>query len=112
MNDGIYAHSVSGRSADAWEPLTHHLTAAATQAAALASPFGGETIARAMGALHDVGKASPEFQAYIRGPGSSVDHSTAGAVIALNRYGAVLGRVMAFGIAGVFRRARLTPAAG
>lgn len=97
---GIYAHSVAGKNEDLWEPLSDHLTAVARQAAALATPFGGEAMAHAMGALHDVGKARPEFQAYIRQQGPSVDHSTAGAVIALNRYGAVLGRVMAFGIAG------------
>jgi CRISPR-associated endonuclease/helicase Cas3 len=53
-----------------------------------------------MGALHDVGKASPDFQRYIRGQGPSPNHSTAGAVVALNRYGDKWGCLMAFGIAG------------
>ena len=53
-----------------------------------------------MGALHDVGKASPAFQCYIQGQGPSPDHSTAGAVVALNRYGDKWGCLMAFGIAG------------
>ncbi len=100
MDASVYAHSVSGRCEGVWEPLRHHSMAVAAQAAILAAPFGGEAVARAMGALHDVGKASPGFQSYIRGQGRGVDHSTVGAVIALSRYGAALGRVMAFGIAG------------
>lgn len=53
-----------------------------------------------MGALHDIGKASPAFQKYIRARGPSPDHSTAGAVAALQHYGDVWGWLMAFGIAG------------
>lgn len=53
-----------------------------------------------MGALHDAGKAEPAFQAYLRGQGPSPDHSTAGAVLAVEKYGPQLGKLMAFGIAG------------
>ncbi|NUB27522.1 CRISPR-associated endonuclease Cas3'' [Azospirillum brasilense] len=100
MAKNVHAHSVFGQSEDAWEPLADHLKAVASKAAELAAPFGGGGVAEAMGALHDAGKANPAFQAYIRGLGPGVDHSTAGAVIAAERYGPVLGRMMAFGIAG------------
>jgi len=64
-----------------------------------------------MGALHDVGKAKDEFQRYLiescakkeSNPGEALKspgHSTEGAVIARERYGALLGQIMAFGVAG------------
>ncbi|CAO3422273.1 CRISPR-associated endonuclease Cas3'' [Azospirillum doebereinerae] len=100
MTPGIYAHSVPDRDESDWETLSEHLTKVALRAGTLATVFGGKDVAEAMGALHDVGKLIREFQTYIRGQGVSVDHSTAGAVIARERYGAVLGQIMAFGIAG------------
>nr|WP_209988933.1 CRISPR-associated endonuclease Cas3'' [Azospirillum picis] len=96
----FYAHSVPGKGEGSWEPLPVHLTNVADKAGDLAAIFGGRELARAMGALHDIGKAQDAFQSYIRGQGPSVDHSTAGAVLALHRYPAPLGRMMAYGIAG------------
>src|SRR5439155_16691472 len=70
-----------------------------------AEAFGWKEAARVAGQLHDIGKCSAAFQAYIRraregdertrGP----DHSTAGARVAAEAYGAV-GRMLAFAIAG------------
>jgi len=100
MTQGIYGHSVPERDESDWELLSEHLKAVALHAAELATVFGGGRVAEAMGALHDVGKLVQGFQDYIRGKGPSVDHSTAGAVAARERYGAVLGQIMAFGIAG------------
>lgn len=59
------------------------------------APFGA-----AVGQLHDIGKCSQEFQKYIKGLGSSPDHSTAGAIVAAEIYGPKLGRLLAFTIAG------------
>lgn len=50
--------------------------------------------------LHDLGKASAEFQAYLQGKGPSVDHSTKGAQAAVDVYGGRLGRMLAFSVAG------------
>ena len=61
-----------------------------------------------MGQLHDIGKASAEFQAYIRqrvtivdkeAPRRGGDHSTAGAREAVACYGE-FGKLLAYGIAG------------
>ncbi|WP_247893525.1 CRISPR-associated endonuclease Cas3'' [Azospirillum endophyticum] len=100
MNSMIYAHSVPGKGEEWWEPLPAHLTAVAGRAGEFAAVFGGRELACAMGALHDIGKLQAAFQAYIRGQGPSVDHSTAGAVLAERRYPAPFGRMMAYGIAG------------
>lgn len=97
---GLYAHSVPDQDTDAWEPLSNHLAAVAARAAGFAGWFGFTEPARAAGLLHDIGKAAPGFQAYICGRGSSPDHSTAGAILAVERYGKGIGKLLAFGIAG------------
>lgn len=96
----VYAHSAEGLEIRSWEPLTAHLKAVAETAQALGSPFGAGSAAAAMGALHDIGKASPAFQTYLRGEGRSPDHSAAGALLAQEKYGPTIGKMLAFGIAG------------
>ena len=104
----FYAHSVDGQDEEKWEPLMHHLTQVSERAANFAGAFGASSTACAMGILHDIGKCSATYQAYIRqgrepdGP-KGPDHSTAGAKEAARLYGGPntpFGRMMAFGIAG------------
>ncbi len=99
-----YAHSRQGEPEANWEPLEHHLSAVGRRAEGFATWFGGGVLARAMGLLHDIGKSSAAYQAYIRRPadagGKGPDHSTAGAQQACARYGPAYGRLLAFGIAG------------
>ena len=96
-----YAHSLPGRPRDEWESLAAHALAVAALAAEFAVVFGWEGEARTAGLLHDAGKASVEFQAYIRGDSTgSVDHSTMGARIAAERYGRDAARILALCIAG------------
>ncbi len=99
-----HAHSLPGRSEDGWEPLSDHLVDVGAGAAAFAAPFGAEQVARAAGLLHDIGKCSAEYQAYIRDEGPSPDHSTAGAKEAIHRYRGggqdIYGRLIAFAVAG------------
>ncbi len=91
-----FAHSLPGNSSDRWEPLSHHLASVAARAAEFAAPFGWAAIARVAGQLHDVGKLSQAFQAYIRGERSSGgDHSSAGACVALDRYPGLGGKLLA-----------------
>ncbi|HUC70432.1 MAG TPA: CRISPR-associated endonuclease Cas3'', partial [Stellaceae bacterium] len=102
----IFAHSLRDRPIEDWEPLSHHLAAVGDRAAEFAEAFGWTEAARVAGRLHDIGKCSAAFQAYIRraqengerirGP----DHSTAGARVAAETYGTQLGRMLAFAIAG------------
>ena len=71
-------------------------------AARFAGRFGADTLGDVAGQLHDIGKMSAAFQAYIRPNGASKgpDHSTAGAREAVQLYGPNLGRILAFCIAG------------
>ncbi len=99
-DQALYAHSAPDQDFSAWEPLRDHLTAVANRAAEFGAVFRSAQAARAMGALHDAGKTAAPYQAYIRGNGPSPDHSTAGAVLACRTYGALPGKLLAFGIAG------------
>jgi CRISPR-associated endonuclease/helicase Cas3 len=82
----LYAHSRNR--AGRRHPLVDHLRRTAELAAEFAAPFGGTELARAAGLLHDLGKASPAFQSYLReaergtGPAHGPDHKAAGAVLA------------------------------
>ncbi|WP_428031642.1 CRISPR-associated endonuclease Cas3'' [Ancylobacter sp.] len=91
----IYAHSLDGKPADRWETLAAHSAAVGARAADYAEPLGWAEVLRLAGSLHDIGKMSPEFQAYIAGQRSSGgDHSSAGARIALDRYGNGPGKAL------------------
>jgi CRISPR-associated endonuclease/helicase Cas3 len=107
MRRDIFAHSLLGRPIAEWETLRDHLHAVASTASQFAAAFGWGEAAKSMGQLHDIGKASTEFQAYIQ-PGIAADdeaarrggdHSTAGARVAVQRYGE-FGKLLAYGIAG------------
>ena len=60
--------------------------------------FPTKPIPRKTGQLHDLGKYSEAFNHRLHG-GSSVNHATAGAKIAVERWGNVIGKLMAFCIA-------------
>lgn len=91
--------------------LEAHLLAVAEGAAINAAPLGGEAWARLAGRWHDLGKYRGPFQRYIRahsGPEAETahiegrpgraPHSTAGALLACERFGSP-GRVLAYLIA-------------
>jgi len=90
--------------------LVEHLERVGELASGFARPFGGDW-ARIAGRWHDLGKFRPRFQHYIRqqsgfevdahikGEAGKAPHSTAGALLALDRFG-VPGRVLAYLIAG------------
>ncbi len=48
-----------------WHGLTDHALAVTDMATEFASSFGGETLARYVGLLHDLGKFTPKFQEYL-----------------------------------------------
>lgn len=60
------------------QKLVDHCENTAKLTGNFAAVFDEEKIGYQTGLLHDIGKYSQEFQKYIRGNGSSPDHSTAG----------------------------------
>ncbi len=91
--------------------LDSHLREVARRAADHAARFGGQEWAHLAGLWHDLGKYRPGFQRYLRaasgaeaesahieGGAGRVSHSTAGALLACERFGTT-GRVLAYLIA-------------
>ncbi len=97
--DIFYAHSSSKPDKSDWQFLSQHLRAVAELAGANAKYFGGQSIAEAAGLLHDLGKYSKKFQARLEGSLERADHSSAGAIVANEKWGPV-GKLLAFAIAG------------
>jgi len=95
-----YAHSAEGKPESEWQPLEAHLTGTAEQAGKFAELFCAGDLARAVALLHDYGKATSGFQSRLRGAASRVDHSTAGGMEAVRRYGPALGKLLAYAILG------------
>ena len=99
-----YAHSAQDELGNLlpyehWQTLQSHSVNVGEMAAEFARMFGAQEIACQTGQLHDLGKYSEAFNRRLHG-GSSVDHATAGAKIAVERWGNVIGKLMAFCIAG------------
>ena len=99
MTAHYYAHSSESVDRRKWQRLPVHLEDTAERAAAFLETAGLAEIGRAVGLLHDLGKYAREFQQRLDG-GRRVDHSTAGAKVAVERYGKQLGKMLAFCIAG------------
>ena len=95
-----YAHSVSGRPEEEWEPLARHLAEVEERAGSHGQRFGAESLAALAGLLHDLGKYGPDFQARLHDPTKRADHSTAGAVWAIQHLPATWGRLLAHVVAG------------
>ncbi|MGE3149239.1 MAG: CRISPR-associated helicase Cas3' [Pseudorhodoplanes sp.] len=97
----FFAHSSSNQDRSDWQSLAEHLEAVADHAAENAKKFGADEWGRMAGLLHDIGKYSREFQIerLEKKDGRRVDHSSAGARIAAERYGRP-GRLLAFCLAG------------
>lgn len=94
-----YAHSAKLKVRNRWHPLAKHLEDTAARAEAFLAPVGEAEFGYAVGLLHDLGKYTPQFQKRLDG-GGRVDHATAGAKQAVSRYGKMLGKMLAFCIAG------------
>ena len=99
-----YAHSAQDKLGNLlpyehWQTLQSHLVNVGEMVAEFARVFGAQEIACQTGQLHDLGKYSEPFDRRLHG-GSSVDHATAGAKIAVERWGNAIGKLMAFCIAG------------
>ncbi|MHC1685973.1 MAG: CRISPR-associated endonuclease Cas3'' [Clostridiaceae bacterium] len=105
----VYAHSKDGLPPDGWQPLDDHLKNVAEMAAGFAALFDSGEWAYAAGLLHDVGKADDVFQGYLhRSNGlddaeydkGRVNHSSAGAALAVRAFGNCAGKIIAYIAAG------------
>ncbi|MDR2156100.1 MAG: CRISPR-associated endonuclease Cas3'' [Burkholderiaceae bacterium] len=113
MNKHLPIAHAARDDAGGWRPphdLIEHLCRVGELAADFARCFGADW-AHLAGRWHDLGKFRPRFQKYIRlasgfeadahikGESGKAPHSTAGALLAIDRFGAA-GRVLAYLIAG------------
>jgi CRISPR-associated endonuclease/helicase Cas3 len=109
MPQKFYAHSLSGRPPEEWQPLEEHLKNVAEMARRFAEPYGGGDWAYMAGLWHDLGKYSCEFQnrllamndpeAHIEAKPGRPDHSTAGAQHVSSIFNE-MGKIIAYTIAG------------
>ena len=97
---GYFAHSGDSPTRDDWHALADHLEGTGARAAKFLESAGSSDFGRAAGLLHDLGKYTQAFQRRLAGDPRSVDHSTAGAKVAIERYGRLAGKMLAFCIAG------------
>lgn len=94
-----YAHTGSdSEDVSTWQTLSEHANEVARRAEVFAEKFDMAVWGRTLGLLHDAGKVSVGFRKRLEG-GKSVDHSTAGAKIAVDRYG-ICGQFMAYALCG------------
>jgi len=96
----FFAHSVEGSPEEKWQLLAEHLSTVSRLAGDFARPFGRADLAAAAGLLHDLGKYTNQFQSRLKGSAESVDHSTWGAKVAIERYPGLVGNLLAYTIAG------------
>jgi len=94
-----FAHSTARPDRADWQPLAEHLRSVAALTEQRAARFGAGEWGNVAGLLHDLGKYSAEFQARLEGRSARVDHSTAGALEAGERF-QTLARPLQFIVAG------------
>ena len=110
MKKDYYAHSISGRPPEDWQPLDVHLKGVAKLADEFSRSFGGSVWARILGAIHDIGKGTLPWQAYLRHENEVLDefnkyyvgrieHSAQGAQWVYER-SKDAGKLLAYCIAG------------
>jgi len=69
----FYAHSLPDQPPEKWQRLEEHLENVAELAAKFARPFGGQEWAYLAGRNHDLGKATPAWQAWLRKVNDVID---------------------------------------
>lgn len=94
-----YAHSAPG-DRQRWQRLSVHLENTAKRAAGFLDTAGLAEWGRVAGLLHDLGKYADRFQDRLEGSPRRFDHAAPGARLAIDRYGAPSGKMLAFCVAG------------
>ena len=101
MPRGLYfAHTGDTSDQTDWHPLAAHLQGTGTKAADFLQAAGFGDFGRVAGLLHDIGKYASKFQRRLAGDTGRVDHSTAGAQVAVERFDWPIGKMLAFCVAG------------
>lgn len=104
-----YAHSLKDKPKSEWQTLEEHSVNVAKLAETFAMQFKSSNYVRNAAFLHDMGKADARFQGYLlreNGLDDSnydsghVNHSSAGASFAEEKFGHCAGRILAYLIAG------------
>jgi CRISPR-associated endonuclease/helicase Cas3 len=95
-----YAHSHKVLPEAQWHTLPDHLRGVGALASEFASVFKAGAWGYLLGLNHDLGKFSSAFQARLRGSNKKVDHSTAGALLMHELYGAQAAYPLMLSIAG------------
>jgi len=97
---------------DTPQSLEDHLNGTAKLAASFARSFGSEAWGKTAGLAHDTGKATHEWQKYLRrksgydenahleGKPGTIDHSSPGAKLVEEIFGRGIGRILSYCIAG------------
>ncbi len=107
MMPEYFAHSFEGKPVKEWQLLEDHLVGVARLAKSFADEFVSGDWAYLAGLWHNIGKYSEDFQkmllasadAHIETKLGKVDHSTAGAIHAVERFNKV-GRIFSYLVAG------------
>lgn len=94
-----YAHSGKLEDLSDGQTLLAHLSKVSEIAEQNAQWFGARELAKYAGLLHDLGKYCPEFRKRLQGGKIRVDHATAGAQVAAERW-QLMGKLLAYCIAG------------
>lgn len=97
----FYAHSGKDNNHKDWQLLADHCNKVGSITSKNANWFGAQSMAELIGKLHELGKYSESYQNRLHG-GSRVDHATAGAKIAMEKWykNNPLAKLMAYCIAG------------
>lgn len=93
-------------------PLADHLSGVANYAGTFSAKFKSAEWGKALGFSHDAGKSRARWQQYLKGKSGfdpeahlewksgKIPHAIYGAKVAENVFGKVIGRILAYGIAG------------
>lgn len=103
MTSGPFAHSGTPGLQSDWQSLDDHLRQTGQLAFQRGAALGIGHCAALAAAFHDFGKHDPDFQRRLTGATIRVDHSTAGAVLLMNRAkgaGKLAAELLAYAILG------------